>query len=166
MTTARFSHSQCPHPSTKAARAACRAALRAAAAPADTASKAKVAVAASAAAETAPAAAVAVAREETCTKCSEAYVTTAPEVIDVDPLCDDCTTSDVVTNDAATSSVEITTDTWREHKDKPASIYVVGVEESIAAQSITGYSIKFLQFTDSDGKRQRIAATTVERVTV
>ncbi|MFD9077541.1 hypothetical protein [Streptomyces erythrochromogenes] len=153
MTTARFSHSQCPHPSTKVARAKCRAALRAAAEP--------VAAAALKAATEKPVAAVtpavSPAREETCTKCSEAYVTTAPEAVEVDPLCDDCT---------APAGIEITPETWRDHTNKPASIYVAGVEEPFAAQSITGYSIKFLQFTDSDGKRQRIAATTVERVTV
>ncbi|MFJ3927943.1 hypothetical protein [Streptomyces sp. NPDC090022] len=163
MTKARFSHAQCPHPSTKVARAKCRAALRAAAAPADTASKAKaekspVAVVA-AAAETAPAP-VAVAREETCGKCGEAYVTTAAESIDVDPLCDPCVAA------LSGAAVEITPETWRDHKDKPASIYVAGVEEPFEAQCITGYSIKFLQFTDAEGKRQRIPASTVERVTV
>ncbi|MFD5509454.1 hypothetical protein ACFWIB_16965 [Streptomyces sp. NPDC127051] len=153
MTTARFSHSQCPHPSTKAARAKCRAALRAAAEP--------VAAAALKAATEKPVAAVtpavAVAREETCTKCSEAYVTTVPEAADVDPLCDDCT---------APAGIEITPETWREHKDKPASVYLVGVEEPVAAQQLTGWSIKFLQFTDAEGKRQRIESSTVERVTV
>lgn len=163
MTTARFSHAQCPHPSTKAARAKCRAALRAAAAPADTASKAKAdkpRVAASPATETAPAAPVAVAREEVCGKCGEAYVTTAPESIDVDPLCDPCVSA---LSDAA---VEVTPDTWRDHTNKPASIFVVGVEEPFAAQAITGYSIKFLQFVDAEGAKRRIPATTVERVTV
>ncbi|MFE3860952.1 hypothetical protein ACFXPT_10985 [Streptomyces goshikiensis] len=105
-------------------------------------------------------AAVAVAREEVCGKCGEAYVTTAPESIDVDPLCDPCVAA------LSGAAVEVTPDTWRDHTNKPASIFVAGVEEPFAAQAITGYSIKFLQFTDSDGKRQRIAATTVERVTV
>ncbi|MFF9979868.1 hypothetical protein [Streptomyces erythrochromogenes] len=161
MTTARFSHSQCPHPSTKAARAKCRAALRAAAAPANEALKVKAAkspVAVAAAPETAPAPVV-VAREETCTKCGEAYVTTAPEAVDVDPLCDPCAAP-------AESAVEITPETWREHKDQSARIYVAGVEEPFEAVCITGYSIKFLQFTDAEGKRQRIPASTVERVTV
>ncbi|MGW0750273.1 hypothetical protein [Streptomyces sp. NPDC002587] len=157
MTKARFSHAQCPHPSTKAARAKCRAALRAAAEPV-------AAAALRAGKETKPATAPVVvtpaispAREETCTKCGEAYVTTTPVVIDVDPLCYPCTPA---------AAVEITPDNWREHKSQPASVYVVGVAEPFAAQSITGYSIKFLQFTDLEGKRQRIPVSTVERVTV
>lgn len=156
MTTARFSHNQCPHPSTKAARAKCRAALRAAAGPADSASKAKTTRPVVVVPPAAEKPAATEAREETCTKCAEAYVTTAAEVIDVDPLCDNCT-----------PGVEITPETWRQHKDTPASIYLVGVAEPIAAQAITGWSIKFLQYTDADGKRlQRIEAFTVERVTV
>ncbi|MCX4763250.1 hypothetical protein OG562_20210 [Streptomyces sp. NBC_01275] len=62
--------------------------------------------------------------------------------------------------------VEITSETWKEHKGTAASIFVKGVEEPFAAQSITGWSIKFLQFNDADGKRQQIPVSTVERVTV
>ncbi|MFD9616676.1 hypothetical protein ACFWB2_05195 [Streptomyces virginiae] len=153
MTNARFSHTACEHPSTKAARAKCRAALRAAAEPVAAAAL-KAATEKSVAAVTP---AVSPAREETCTKCSEAYVTTAPEAVDVDPLCDNCT---------ASAGIEITPETWRDHTNKPASIYVAGVEEPVAAQQLTGWSIKFLQFTDVEGKRQRIESSTVERVTV
>lgn len=133
MTKTRFSHAACQHPSTKAGRAACRKALRAAAAPqTESASK--------------PATAAAAKKDPTKKAASEtpAPVETAP----------------------AAEPVEINSDTWREHKDKAASVYINGVAEPFAAQCITGWSIKFLQFTDSEGKRQRIPASTVERVTV
>ncbi|AWW38779.1 hypothetical protein DN051_20665 [Streptomyces cadmiisoli] len=67
---------------------------------------------------------------------------------------------------AAAGPVEITPDTWRDHKDAAALVHINGVAEPFAAQCITGWSIKFLQFTDAEGKRQRIPASTVERVTV
>ncbi|WP_328770452.1 hypothetical protein [Streptomyces sp. NBC_00286] len=65
-----------------------------------------------------------------------------------------------------TAPVEITPETWRGHKETPAQVCVKGVEQPFAAQAVTGCSIKFLQFTDTEGERQRIPASTVERVTV
>ncbi|MFI6061200.1 hypothetical protein [Streptomyces sp. NPDC051286] len=66
----------------------------------------------------------------------------------------------------AAEPIEVTRETWKDNKGKAASVYVKGVEEPFAAQGVTGWSIKFLQFTDADGKRQQIPASTVERVTV
>lgn len=130
MTRERFSHAACTHPSTKAGRAGCRKAMRAAA------------LGESAAKPTAQKAGVAQA---------ETDPTTAPEKTETAP---------------AAGPVEITRETWKEHKGQAASVYVKGVDEPFAAQGVTGWSIKFLQFTDAEGKRQQIPASTIERVTV
>lgn len=143
MTRERFSHAACQHPSTKAGRAACRKALRAAAEPA------------------APAKA---ATPKPGTAKKDPRKTAAPAKVETPA--EGVATDDTVETAPAVEPVEINSDTWREHKDKAASVYINGVAEPFAAQCITGWSIKFLQFTDSEGKRQRIPASTVERVTV
>lgn len=151
MTKTRFSHAACEHPSTKAARAKCRKEMRG------------EAVAASAPKPVAV----------TPTKKKDPRkVAAAPKPAAVVTV--ETPTADVVTNDVSNAApetapagpVEITPDTWRDHKDAAALVHINGVAEPFAAQCITGWSIKFLQFTDAEGKRQRIPASAVERVTV
>ncbi|MFI8296821.1 hypothetical protein ACIGCZ_12815 [Streptomyces nigra] len=145
MTKTRFSHAACDHASTKAARAKCRKEMRG------------EAVAASAPKPVAV----------TPTKKKDPRkVAAAPKPAPVETPADGVPTTHPVETAPAAGPVEITPDTWRDHKDKAASVYINGVAEPFAAQCITGWSIKFLQFTDAEGKRQRIPASTVERVTV
>ncbi|GAA0671549.1 hypothetical protein GCM10009535_59090 [Streptomyces thermocarboxydovorans] len=141
MTKTRFSHAQCEHPSTKAARAKCRKEMRG------------EAVAASAPKPVAV----------TPTKKKDPRKVAAP-VVAVETPAEGVASDDTPETAPAAEPTEITPDTWRDHKDKAASVYINGVAEPFAAQCITGWSIKFLQFTDSEGKRQRIPASTVERV--
>lgn len=150
MTRERFSHAACTHPSTKAGRAGCRKAMRDAAMGKTTESAAKAAAPKAGTAKKDPRKAAPVVAVET-----PADESATPEKTETAP---------VETPTAA--PVEINADTWREHKDKAASVYINGVAEPFAAQCITGWSIKFLQFTDSEGKRQRIPASTIEKVTV
>ncbi|MER6325794.1 hypothetical protein [Streptomyces coelicoflavus] len=148
MTKTRFSHAACDHASTKAARAKCRKEMRGEAVASTVTAPKPVAV--------------------TPTKKKDPRKVAAAPVVAVETAPESAPTADAekVEKPAAAGPVEITPDTWRDHKDKAASVYINGVAEPFAAQCITGWSIKFLQFTDSEGKRQRIPASTVERVTV
>lgn len=144
MTKTRFSHAACEHPSTKAARAKCRKEMRGEAVAASTPKPVAV----------------------TPTKKKDPRKAAAPKPATVETPAEGVSSADTPETPAAAEPVEITPDTWRDHKDKAASVYINGVAEPFAAQCITGWSIKFLQFTDAEGKRQRIPASTVERVTV
>ncbi|MDH2394087.1 hypothetical protein QCN29_36200 [Streptomyces sp. HNM0663] len=150
MTKTRFSHAQCEHPSTKAARAKCRKEMRGEAVASAASTPKPVAVTPTKKKDPRKAATAVPAKVET--PADETTPESAPAV--------------QTETAPAAEPVEITPDTWRDHKDKAASVYINGVAEPFAAQCITGWSIKFLQFTDSEGKRQRIPASTVERVTV
>ncbi|MBW1600399.1 hypothetical protein [Streptomyces sp. JJ38] len=141
MTKTRFSHAQCEHPSTKAARAKCRKEMRG------------EAVAASAPKPVA----VTPAKKDPRKAAKPASVETPAEGV---------ATVETIETAPAAEPTEITPDTWRDHKDAAALVHINGVAEPFAAQCITGWSIKFLQFTDAEGKRQRIPASTVGRVTV
>lgn len=143
MAKTRFSHAACDHASTKAARAKCRKEMRGEAVAAVTPKPVAV----------------------TPTKKKDPRKAAAP-VVAVETPAEGVSTTHPVETAPAAEPVEINSDTWRDHKDKAASVYINGVAEPFAAQCITGWSIKFLQFTDSEGKRQRIPASTVERVTV
>lgn len=149
MTRERFSHAECAHPSTKAGRAGCRKQMRDAAMGKTTESAAKAAAPKPGTAKKDPRKAAPVVAVETTESAPAENADAA-----------------AVETPAAEVTREINADTWREHKDKAANVYINGVAEPFAAQCITGWSIKFLQFTDSEGKRQRIPASTVERVTV
>ncbi|MEU3264432.1 hypothetical protein [Streptomyces bacillaris] len=145
MTKTLFSHAACDHASTKAARAKCRKEMRGDAV-------------ASAASTPKPVAVTPTKKKDprkVAAASEPAAVETTPESAPAQPE-----------TPAAAGPVEITPDTWRDHKDAAALVHINGVAEPFAAQCITGWSIKFLQFTDSEGKRQRIPASTVERVTV
>jgi hypothetical protein len=147
MTKTRFSHAACEHPSTKAARAKCRKEMRG------------EAVAASAPKP--------VAVTPTKKKDPRKVAAKPAAVVTVEtPTADESAPAVQAETVPAAEPVEITPDTWRDHKDTAALVHINGVAEPFAAQCITGWSIKFLQFTDSEGKRQRIPASTVERVTV
>ncbi|MFD5650971.1 hypothetical protein [Streptomyces sp. NPDC127039] len=144
MTKTRFSHAACQHPSTKAARAKCRKEMRGEAVAVTTPKPVAV---------------------TPTNKKDPRKVAAAPKV-ETTTAADESATDAPVETAPAAEPVEINSDTWRDHKDTAASVYINGVAEPFAAQCITGWSIKFLQFTDSEGKRQRIPASTVERVTV
>ncbi|MFE1206805.1 hypothetical protein ACFW5V_34545 [Streptomyces sp. NPDC058762] len=141
MTKTRFSHAACDHASTKAARAKCRKEMRGEAVAASTPKPVAVTPTKK--------------KDPRKVTAKPAAVETTPESAPAQPE-----------TPAAAGPVEITPDTWRDHKDKAALVHINGVAEPFAAQCITGWSIKFLQFTDSEGKRQRIPASTVERVTI
>ncbi|MFF3879344.1 hypothetical protein [Streptomyces sp. NPDC001978] len=167
MTKTRFSHATCSHPSTKAGRAGCRkqmrdAALGETAVKAATTAKAGVAQTESAPADTS-------APGHACTLETDCPVCGGDQT--KWPISESTPASDVTTDDAAegvasVEPTEITRETWKEHKNTAAQVHVKGVDEPFAAQAVTGWSIKFLQFTDAEGKRQQIPASTVERVTV
>lgn len=157
MTRERFSHAACTHPSTKAGRAGCRKAMRDAAMGKTTESAARAAAPMKAPAKKDPRKAAVSAAAEI----AEVIVTEADE-----NATDEEIELAILDAEHEAEPIEINSDTWREHKDKAASVYINGVAEPFAAQCITGWSIKFLQFTDSEGKRQRIPASTVERVTI
>ncbi|MEU2434024.1 hypothetical protein ABZ611_31835 [Streptomyces sp. NPDC007861] len=145
MTKPRFSHAACSHPSTKAGRAGCRKAMRAAALGETAEQKA---AAPKPVAKKDPRKAAPVVAVETTESAPAENAEAAP------------------VETPAAEPIEINADTWKDHRDQAASVYINGVAEPFAAQCITGWSIRFLQFTDSEGKRQRIPASTVERVTI
>ncbi|MEV4879323.1 hypothetical protein OHB31_18745 [Streptomyces microflavus] len=151
MTKTRFSHAACDHASTKAARAKCRKEMRGEAV-------------ASAASTPKPVAVTPTKMKDPRKVAAALKVESAPAV--ETPTADESAPAVQTETVPAAEPVEITPDTWRDHKDAAALVHINGVAEPFAAQCITGWSIKFLQFTDSEGKRQRIPASTVERVTV
>lgn len=152
MTKARFSHAACTHPSTKAGRAACRKALRAAAEPvaASKSTEPKAGTAKKAAAKKDPRKAAPAVAVET-----PADESAAPEKTETAPV-----------ETPAAEPVEVTRETWREFKEQRVTVHVVGVEEPFSNLELTGWSIKLIQFKDADGKSHRLPATTVEKVTV
>ncbi|WP_339152563.1 hypothetical protein WID27_17930 [Streptomyces sp. F41] len=153
MTKTRFSHAACEHPSTKAARAKCRKEMRG--------------EAVASAASTPKPVAVTPTKKKDPRKVAAASKPAPVETPAVETTPDSAPTQPETPAAASPMAPqEITPDTWRDHKDAAALVHINGVAEPFAAQCITGWSIKFLQFTDAEGKRQRIPASTVERVTV
>lgn len=147
MTKTRFSHAACTHPSTKAGRAACRKALRAAAEPAAPSTPKPVAI--------------------TPTKKKDPRKVAAKPAPVETPTAETAPAVQAEPETAPTAEPqEVTRETWREFKEQRVTVHVVGVAEPFSNLELTGWSIKLIQFKDAEGKSHRLPATTVEKVTV
>ena len=132
---------RCEHPKTKAGRAACRKALRAAATGEVASTPEPVAV--------------------TPTKKKDPRKVATATFAKVERPADDKTETA-----PAAEPVEVTRETWREFKEQRVTVHVVGVEEPFTNLELTGWSIKLIQFKDAEGKSHRLPVTTIEKVTV
>lgn len=134
MTKTRFSHAQCEHPSTKAARAKCRKEMRAAATGEVASTPKPVAV--------------------TPTKKNPRKA--AAPVVAVEPPADasaPAADAEKVETAPAAELTEVTRETWREFKDQRVTVHVVGVEEPFTNLELIGWSIRLIQFKDAEASR-------------
>ncbi|MCK9871796.1 hypothetical protein MRI28_19510 [Nocardiopsis dassonvillei] len=141
-------HSSCDHPATKAARAKCRR------------SKGKITVqqSAGAAVEMKPA----VKRAENCTKCGEEFTTTEVKALDVDPVCGNCATPEVL--DAVADVDRLTRENWREFKNHRVTVFIYN-RMPVKNAVIQGWGAKYFDYlVQGASKSTRIAADEVERV--